>query len=213
MNARYEDFGKFLEMWFALHLDNPKVDPYRIKANLDVIYSSAGRYYHNATHINDGLVELDSVRDLTAKPEEVEVAWYFHDVVYDSKAKDNEEKSAELARKVLADSGVNLERISRVGNLVLATKHLIVPTKRDAQVLVDIDLSILGKSGEVFDEYESNIRKEYSWVPEDQFRAGRKAVLRAFSKRPILYSTEFFRDKYEDKARENLARSINQLSG
>ena len=62
-----------------------------------------------------------------------------------------------------------------------------------------------------FDEYEQNIRREYSWVPEDQFRQGRSAILQMFLDRDSIYLTDFFKGKYESQARENLQRSIDAL--
>jgi len=74
--------------------------------------------------------------------------------------------------------------------------------------LIDIDLSILGKSQREFEEYEKNIREEYSWVPEEQFRAGRQVVLQRFLERDSIYSTDFFRKKYENQAIRNIENSL-----
>ena len=56
------------------------------------------------------------------------------------------------------------------------------------------------------------MRREYAWVPDVQFRAGRSARLRLFLERPAIYATEFFRAKYEAAARSNLERSIQKLA-
>jgi len=95
--------------------------------------------------------------------------------------------------------------------LILATKHDAIPDGIDAKVLIDVDLSILGRSPDVFDEYERKIRKEYLWIPEYQFRKRRGAILHTFLDRDPVYLTDFFRKKYESKARENLQRSIEAL--
>ncbi len=98
-----------------------------------------------------------------------------------------------------------------VANLIIATKHSATLTDSDVQLLIDIDLSILGQSEERFDEYERQVRKEYEWVPEDQFVAGRSAILKSFLDRSNIYSTQFFRNKYEMQARTNIARSLARL--
>ena len=100
---------------------------------------------------------------------------------------------------------------SRTRDLILSTRHDVTPKGIDARVLVDVDLSVFGKSLGEFDEYERNIRREYSWVPEDQFKQGRSAILQMFLDRDSVYVTDFFRRKYESRARVNLQRSIDKL--
>ena len=170
MNERYNDFVKFQKTWGDLHMgSNPRIDPLFVKGDLDICYNESGRYYHNARHINEGLLELDAVRHLLKEKSEAEIAWYFHDSDYDARAKDNEEKSAERFSNIVARSGISRLRISKVRRLILATKHLAIPSGGDAQIIVDVDLSILGKPEKVFDEYERNISEEYSWVEEETF--------------------------------------------
>jgi predicted metal-dependent HD superfamily phosphohydrolase len=59
--------------------------------------------------------------------------------------------------------------------------------------------------------YEIQVREEYSWVPESLYRAARRKVLEQFVSREWIYSTELFRNKYETRARENIARSLARL--
>lgn len=82
---------------------------------------------------------------------------------------------------------------------------------RDAAVLVDIDLGILGAEPARFDGYELQVREEYSWVPEFMYRAARRKVLEEFVRRKWIYSTEVFRTEYEPRARDNLTRSLARL--
>ncbi|MBI2482412.1 MAG: hypothetical protein HYV76_02540 [Candidatus Vogelbacteria bacterium] len=98
-----------------------------------------------------------------------------------------------------------------VANFITATKHTSAPTNPDVQLLVDVDLSILGQSEDKFDEYERQVRKEYEWVAENAFVAGRSAILKSFLDRPTIYSTQFFRNKYEAQTRRNIARSLARL--
>ena len=89
----------------------------------------------------------------------------------------------------------------------MATRHQAVPTGRDAQVLVDLDLAILGASSERFDEYEAQVRAEYASVPDMLFRRGRAAVLASFAERERIYMTPVLHDRLEAAARANLKRS------
>lgn len=95
----------------------------------------------------------------------------------------------------------------------MATRHTAVPHDVDAKVLVDVDLSILGASAERFDEYEQQVRDEYSWVPEFIFRRERKRILQEFLSRPTVFNTQVFLERYEQQARKNIERSIARLSG
>lgn len=174
-------------------------------------YSEPHRAYHNLTHLCHCLAELDAIRSLAEHPDEVEIALWFHDAIYEPLAKDNEARSAALAEQALQPAGSSPEIIKRLKTLVLATKHDQPPLTPDTRLIVDIDLAILGQPAEQFDAYETGIRREYTMVPEDQFRQGRAAILEAFLRRSHIYHTAPFRQQYEATARENLRRSLRHL--
>jgi predicted metal-dependent HD superfamily phosphohydrolase len=139
------------------------------------------------------------------------LALWFHDAIYDVKRHDNEEKSADWARTSASTAGVSAEVCDRVYSLILTTRHKAVPRGTDAEILVDVDLSILGAAPDRFDEYERQVRGEYAWVPEFIFRRERKAVLKEFLARPRIFSSTHFRDRYEQQARSNIERSLEWL--
>ena len=174
-------------------------------------YSEPRRAYHTLAHVEHCLTELADVSAAATNLDAIEFAIWLHDAVYDTKAKDSEERSAALARNVLRSATLSDSFGDLVAGLILATKHATPPATLSEQILVDVDLSILGQSHGTFDEYERQIRSEYSWVPAEAFANGRSAILSSFLARPRIYSTEFFYGKYEKTARENLARSITQL--
>ena len=136
------------------------------------------------------------------------MALWFHDAIYDVKGAGNEERSAEWAHRALTGAGVTAAAAERVRQLVLVTRHDGVPGNVDEQVLVDIDLAILGAERPRFDEYERQIRDEYAFVPGFLFRRKRRQILRTFLDRPVLYSTAMLRERLEARARENLRRAI-----
>lgn len=98
-----------------------------------------------------------------------------------------------------------------VADLIIATKHSAIQTNPDNQLIADIDLSILGKPEDRFDEYERQIRKEYEWVPEAAFTTGRSTILESFLARANIYTTQFFQEMYEVQARRNITRSLARL--
>lgn len=175
-------------------------------------YSEPHRAYHTLQHIEHCLDELKDSRHLAENPNAVELALWYHDVIYDTKAKDSEERSAALAVEMVRNASLSENLGQSVANLIMTTKHSAVPIDSDVKLLVDIDLSILGQTDNRFDEYDRQVRKEYEWVLEDAFVAGRSTILKSFLDRPAIYSTQFFHNKYETQARRNIARSLAQLS-
>jgi predicted metal-dependent HD superfamily phosphohydrolase len=184
---------------------------FRWHDRLVALYSERHRHYHNVCHLNECLREFDSARHLAEQPVAVELAIWFHDAIYDSHAHDNEERSADLAEECLRNAQASEELIHQVSHLVVATKHNAVPADRDLQLLVDVDLSILGQAEARFQEYESQIRQEYSWVPPELFAKKRAEILDTFLQRPRLYTTDWFFIKYEKQARVNLEKSLAAL--
>lgn len=169
------------------------------------------RHYHTLQHLGECIAHFGSASHLAQRPAEVEVALWFHDAVYDLQRHDNEEQSAALASRELAAAGVPPEAVARVAALVLATRHMLAdaaPPTGDTQLLVDIDLAILGAAPPRFAEYERQIREEYASVPEAAFRARRRGVLQSFLARPALYSTGHFRTRLQAQARANLAQAL-----
>ena len=169
-------------------------------------YAEPHRAYHTIEHIKHCLYEFEQVRRLAEWPDDIELAIWYHDAIYDTKSKDNEEKSASLAREMLRNASKN-DVVGRfVTRLILATKHSVIPDNYDAELLADIDLSILGQPEGRYDEYERQIRKEYQDVSDEDFLRGRVKILRSFLERRSIYWTGFFRDKYEERARKNIIR-------
>ncbi len=155
---------------------------------------------------------FDTARHLAQRSEEVEMAIWFHDAVYNPKASDNEEKSVAFANRSFAGATILTEFAERVGQLIMATKTHEANSGSDAALLTDIDLSILGQPEKRFDEYESQIRQEYAWVPEPVYRVERAKILRKFLARKRVFATEWFQKKYEDAARQNLQSSVKKLT-
>ena len=195
--------------------NEPLIDE-ELKNELAALYQAADRHYHGLAHIEAMLALAAEYRHLLHDPEAVEAAIWFHDAIYDSRAKDNEAKSAELAEKRLAGR-VGPHRLARVAAMINATATHQLPPFRDenalddAALLLDMDLAILGAEPAVFDAYEKAVRLEYGWVEEPMWRAGRSAVLQNFIARPHIFNTQIFRDRFEARARENLDRSLRAL--
>jgi predicted metal-dependent HD superfamily phosphohydrolase len=204
------DQQRWTELWSRLGAQGSGLS---IFTHLAAAYAEPGRAYHTAEHIRDCLTQLDMSREIARRPDEVEAAIWFHDAVYLPGAPDNEDRSAQLAHTALLACAVPLEVSRRVAELVLATRHLTLPREPDGQLLCDIDLSILGREPEIFDQFEQRIRREYAWVPEPMYRTSRSEVLAGFLRRRSIYQTGYFRERYEIPARKNLERTLSLLAG
>jgi predicted metal-dependent HD superfamily phosphohydrolase len=179
--------------------------------NLIARYSEPHRKYHTLRHLDECFAKLEELRTVAQHPEEVEFALWFHDAIYDTKRPDNEAKSADLARATAIAANLSPALGYRIHTLILSTRHDAVPHDVDAKVLIDVDLSILGETSERFDEYENQVREEYSWVSASVFCSKRREILKGFLARTTIFNTQKFVETYEAQARANLERSLKRL--
>lgn len=175
------------------------------------LYQIPARHYHSLEHIEDCLQVLDQVADAAEDRDVLELALWMHDCVYDPRARDNEERSAEISRIAAAALGLSAHRAKKVSDLILATKHTGDALAGDFALIVDVDLSSLGAPWQRGRELACAIRREYMWVPAAEFQKGRTAILQGLAARPSIYNTAWFRQRYESPARENIARQIEAL--
>lgn len=176
-------------------------------------YSGPGRHYHNLRHVAEMLRLLEHFEGSAGDYRAVRFAAWFHDAVYDTRKETNEEESAALAGRALEELCVPPGQIDVVRRLILATKrHEAEGGPPDFGLFLDADLSILGAEGETYGAYSEAIRREYSWVPEDAYRAGRLRVLTNFLRRERLYFTDALAERFEAQARLNLSNEISALS-
>lgn len=201
----------YLEKWYKL------MQAFGLAENQDTYdklinaYTKKQRHYHTFEHINACLKHLDEVVDLAEYPHEIELALWFHDAVYKPYAKDNELKSALWAQRFLYDNLVTTEIADRVFQLIMVTTNHGTTNTKDESLMIDIDLTILGTSSEVYNQYEKNVRKEYRFVPYFLYRKKRKEILQGFLNKPRLYQSNYFFDLFESQARMNLGKAILAL--
>jgi predicted metal-dependent HD superfamily phosphohydrolase len=176
------------------------------------------RRYHNLRHVTwvvrhvGELAGEVPLADLGA----VTVAAFFHDAVYAPRAGDNEERSAQLAERVLEELGWDADRRRMVGRHVRATtSHATPPADEgggnDTAVLLDADLAILGAEPAAYQAYVTGVRAEYAHVDDDAWRSGRGAVLRDLLAREHLYATEAGRRRWATRAAANITSELATL--
>ena len=189
-----------------------------IFADLFHAYAEPRRAYHTLRHVEACLLTIDATpigRSNTGgaanhNARDAEIAIWWHDAIYVPGDTANEERSAAWLECVSRALGV--WHPERILGAILATRHTLEPTPDPlAAYVVDVDLSILGSEPATYDAYVRQIRREYSHVPDEAYRAGRAAFMRKFLARPNLYNREEFRERFEHPARENILREITSL--
>lgn len=189
-------------------------DAYPVFDMLVAAHTEPHRHYHTLTHVAEMLRVVGRLADGARDVEAIQLAVWFHDSVYDPKAKDNEARSADLMAASLVPFNLRAGLIDSVRELILATAHTsVASTDADTMILLDADLAILSADEWRYVRYADAIRQEYSWVDDEAYRAGRTAVLKSFLNREKIYQTERFHSLGEEPARRNLNWEIDRLAG
>ncbi|SHK75674.1 Predicted metal-dependent phosphohydrolase, HD superfamily [Chitinophaga jiangningensis] len=178
---------------------------------LTAAYNEEGRHYHTLTHIRNMISSAYLHETLIRDKDAMLFAIFFHDVVYDATAKDNEEKSAAAAVDFLHKINFWGDEIDEVAALIMATKTHTAGDNPDTCILLDLDLEILGTNEGTYHRYTQQIRQEYAAYPDLLYNPGRKKVLRHFLEKPFIYCTETFREQLEASARKNIENEIATL--
>lgn len=185
-----------------------------LEMNPDIIQFLKGHYngrpYHNFTHILEVLQQFSEIPDhMIIRPDDIVWAILFHDIVYSTSLRDNEEQSASLAIQEIPNYAINdnydLRNIA--GLIRLTALHGKISDRslsEDAKLFLDCDMSILGSEPSRFEEYCIAIREEYNHVPDALFHKGRTAFFHNLLRTEAIYHSQFFYSKFEQLARKNI---------
>lgn len=169
-------------------------------------YAESSRGYHDTLHLTEVLDRLDELANAGVAFDTTSgaLAAWFHDAVYDGE-RDAEERSAVWAEEALAGTPY----VAEVARLVRLTEtHDPGPDDLTGQALADADLAILAAPQGRYDVYVAGVRREYAYIDDDDFAAGRAAVLHRLADRGQLFHTAYGREQWESAARANLAREL-----
>jgi len=206
---------KMESRWMSLLIDMAlETERKTAYENIAKSYAEATRYYHTLNHIEFCLNFFDKVIQDGCDfvdPFSLELSIWFHDVIYKPTRHDNEVRSAAYASEILANLGVNKDKIGEIRNFIMLTKHPSKPGSNDEKLLVDIDLSILAADQVVYDKYENDISLEYAHLPRFLYKRGRKKFLKSLLKMDSIFFSSYFVQSYEEKAKNNLQRAIEML--
>ncbi len=197
---------RFCELWRRNQIQSTQTGKYVFSALIDSLEAER-RFYHNLEHIRYCLNELDKVADLLADPVSVELAIWFHDMIIDPHAKDEEIRSA-AAFEQFARDDLSAALRSTVIKLILATSRSIKSPQGDQRFMIDIDLSSLAAP---WDRYYSDslaLGKENPDETEEGFNTKKAVFLDSLLSKSHIYLTESFQQRYEQKARRNIQRYL-----
>ena len=180
MNAEQMEDRNLEERWLAL-LQHFGVATGGARAAFEKVakrYRQEHRVFHTLAHVQYVLEMVARLAQEAEHPQRVQLAAWLHDVVYDPQAGDHEERSAAYAARLLGKLGLAQEVIAGVQRLILHTEaHRAQKGDRDACVLLDADLAILGEAPDNYRTYAHAIRREYGWLPQETYREGRIEIL------------------------------------
>ena len=198
-----------VDAWFALAGDSPTS---RTEwAAVVAAWSEPHRRYHDLAHLAAVLGIVEALAAHADDPDAVRLAAWYHDVVYDPRSDENEQRSAGRARAGLRGL-VPDERIAEVERLVLLTAgHDPAPGDADGAVLCDADLAVLAAPPEAYAAYASAVRAEYAHLSDAEFTAGRIAVLERLLGLPELYRLPENAQRWSATARANLTAELSLL--
>lgn len=173
-------------------------------------YTSSSRHYHNLEHLETMFTDLKKVQSHVKNLDTLLFSIYYHDIIYNPTKNNNEYQSALLFQKRITVT--SFPWVSECMEQIEATKEHKLSTDNDTNILLDLDVSILGKSPEAYQSYSKNIRKEYQIFPDFVYRSGRKKVLKHLLELNPIFKTDLFKAAYESQAKENLERELKELS-
>lgn len=210
LSCMLELANRFRSTWERATRPAVDADSGPVWESLSAHYDEPHRHYHNFDHIRHCLGQLDEVSPALGFPDAIELAIWFHDIIYKIGAVDNEARSAELFR-ILAQPVMDEAVIDRVTGLIMATAHADVALNGDEAVMVDIDLSSFGLPWEEYLQDSNALREEQGHIPDAQFYAGKQRFLEHLAARESIFQTPYFREKLESRARANIARYLDSV--
>ena len=173
-------------------------------------HNPSSRAYHNLSHLYSITEIFDQFQPKTLNRSIFYWITFFHDYIYKSVRKDNEAKSAALAKQILTPL-LPQNQVEMIAKVIESTaSHIPMIDIPEQFFFLDADLAILAAEADLYDTYTQAIRQEYRIYPDLLYRPGRKKVLAHFLDREQIYYTTAFQ-AHEEQARANLQREMINL--
>ena len=203
--TRALDIDRFQLLWRQCLLDQSADNSAAIHQQLVDSYSEPQRVYHTLNHIEHCLTHFDRISAQLQNPVAVELAIWFHDVIYAPGGADNEQLSADLFMELTQDFFDDSLR-NTVYQHIMATLHDGSQIdNNDTKFMVDIDLSSFALPWPEFSRDSNNLRKEMSSLSDEDFYRKQFEFQQNLINQPRFFKSDYFYENYEDQARQNLA--------
>ncbi len=180
---------------------------------LEALYHQPWRRYHDFNHIEWCLHYFDKCREQAADPDSLELAIWFHDCIYVIGACDNEANSRDWF--LSCSEGFLKDPVrERVANLIMDTYFRDNPFSEDGKLMVDIDLSNLGGSWDMYVADSKAVMDELVQVESATLESVTEQVLvflQHLLDKEYVYHTNYYRTNFEGHAQSNIMRYANQL--
>jgi len=178
-------------------------------------YEEPTRFYHTLTHIQELFAYRDKFSDSFEEPHLVDLAIWFHDVIYDPNAEPgrNEDDSAVIFANFVNQMTLSEKQRKKVFDWIVATKHhRSQPSdSADFRLFMDMDMAILGKSWDEYLVYTKLVKQEFSQIPQWKWCFGRTWFVCGTLNSKRIFATDEFHRAFEVRARANLTQELNQI--
>ncbi len=187
--------------------ENYVTDLYSTKINSDLFFHSLKHVQRTVKNVN--LLAAES----GLNPEDTEIlilAAWFHDIGHSETYEKHEQKSAEIARRFLAENAYPDDKTDKVVNCIHATDLSYQPKDILEQVIRDADVLHLGKKS--FFKRNKELRKEWEKI------LGKKYTDEEWLKSDIKFftdhkfQTDFARRTFNQQKESNLSQIEKALS-
>jgi predicted metal-dependent HD superfamily phosphohydrolase len=187
--------------------------PPELIKKVTIFYRPDDDLYHTWDHINSCLIAFSHYTFENPLP--IKLALLFHDAIYQATSRVNEEKSVDLAKRLLVEYGFDQDLIRQVIRLIMLTKNHWANEKslsRDEKLFLDIDLGILGQPDLVYQKYVVGIQNEWREAKGHVFifNLGRALFLAKVIRREKIFLTDEFNNIYGGQARKNLEKEFQE---
>jgi len=169
-------------------------------------YQQTHRVYHNWNHIIDGVKIAKSIPSDEFKWNRAQqLAWLFHDIVYNIGSDDNEKQSVALMYRVLKTLQYRyrlyyeLDEDAATAETIIRNTQFHIPSTALCKAVLDIDMYCFSSS-DLLHKANANIKDEYcldSMAPRYEF-------LRSLVGKQ-LYHTDYGKKRLQPRAEQNIA--------
>jgi len=198
-----------LDNWYGLDIDKSFPNTY-LEFNIIPAYTK-DRHYHTLRHV---ISMLENIKDFKLgsfnDTSKLELAIWFHDIIYDATSNNNEELSANQFSLFAEVIGLDEKIIKEVYWMIRVTTHKGTPQTRLEDIICDLDLREFANDRQKLNTIE--VRREFSHLSNEEWKFGRTMFVQSMLNKEFIYHTDEYRRLLEDTARNNLQKELDTLT-